>query len=420
MPDPFDSMTLPLTPIDPDPVFAARLRARLGRVLVQTIGASTMTTTATTPSAVAPGMAGAAITPYLAVSGAESAIRWYGEAFGARLVGAPIVMPDGSVGHAELDLAGARLMLSDPSEPIGVVAPDPAGGASTTLHLDVADVDTVFNRAAGLGARVERPPTDYPYGRAGVLRDPFGHRWMVMTTPQRGLRHGDIGYVSLWVPDANVAARFFSRVLGWRFAPASGPEGHQVEGLSMHHGLWSNETAHTLFCCYAVDSVHEAIERVRTAGGTAEDPHVEPYGLISMCTDDQGMSFAVFEPVGGTTQGPGPAENGEVHGDLAYVTMEVPNSNRAREFYGSVLGWRFSPGRVEDGWQVDGPAPMMGLAGGHEPATNVPMYRVEDISRAVAAVREAGGSASDPETQPYGITAICTDDQGTRFGLGQL
>jgi predicted enzyme related to lactoylglutathione lyase len=92
---------------------------------------------------------------------------------------------------------------------------------------------------------------------------------------------------------------------------------------------------------------------------------------------------------------------------------------RARAFYGSVLGWRFRPGRVEDGWQVDDVAPMTGLSGGHGQATTVPMYQVDDIEAAVRRVRDGGGSASDPEVQPYGITSTCTDDQGTRFYLGQ-
>ena len=63
---------------------------------------------------------------------------------------------------------------------------------------------------------------------------------------------------------------------------------------------------------------------------------------------------------------------------------------------------------------------MVGISGGHALATTVPMYRVDDIARAVDRVRTAGGTASAPEAQPYGITSTCTDDQGTRFYLGQL
>jgi predicted enzyme related to lactoylglutathione lyase len=96
------------------------------------------------------------------------------------------------------------------------------------------------------------------------------------------------------------------------------------------------------------------------------------------------------------------------------------NAAAARAFYGSVLGWRFEPGRVADGWQVLDVAPMTGLSGGHDRATTVPMYRVDDIATAVQRVRDAGGTATDPEAQPYGTTSACADDQGTRFYLGQL
>jgi len=63
---------------------------------------------------------------------------------------------------------------------------------------------------------------------------------------------------------------------------------------------------------------------------------------------------------------------------------------------------------------------MVGISGGHDVATTVPMYSVDDIATAVRAVRERGGVATDPERQPYGIASTCSDDQGTRFYLGQL
>lgn len=64
---------------------------------------------------------------------------------------------------------------------------------------------------------------------------------------------------------------------------------------------------------------------------------------------------------------------------------------------------------------------MVRVSGGHPAATTVPLYRVDDIAAAVEVVRAAEGTATtDPEPQPYGITATCTDDQGTRFHLGQL
>ena len=100
--------------------------------------------------------------------------------------------------------------------------------------------------------------------------------------------------------------------------------------------------------------------------------------------------------------------------------MEVTDSARTREFYGTALGWRTSPGHVDDGWSVEGVTPMVGIAGGRPTARCVPMYQVDDVHAAVARVRAAGGTATEPEQQPYGITSEAVDDQGTHFYLGQI
>ena len=420
MADPLEVLRTPLVPIAPDPSFAIRLRARVERALTLPRGATMSTATLETTRETA--LTGAAVVPYIAVADARRALDWYEEALGARRRGEPIVMPDGRIGHAELEIAGGLVMLADAYPEIGIVAPEPGAAVTFSLHAEVPDVDAATERAVRAGAVLERPPADYPYGRNAVVRDPFGHRWMLDSTapadatPALNPRHGDIGYVSLWVPDVDRADAFYSRVLGWRTA-APHPRSRQVEGVTLHHGLWGGEQHNTLFLCITVDDVPAAVERVRGAGGTAEDPHEEPYGLISLCTDDQGMRFAIFQaPPGPSAKGP---ENGAHHGDISYITLEVADSARFRAFFGHVAGWRFQPARVEDGWGVEDVAPMVGLQGGHERATGVPMYRVDDIAAAVERVREAGGTATDPVAQPYGITSECVDDQGTRFYLGQ-
>lgn len=368
-----------------------------------------------------------AIVPYLAVAGAREAIEWYREALGARLLGAPIVMPDGRIGHAELEIPpGGRIMLSEEHPEIGVAAPASGAGATVTIYADVPDVDALVSRAVGAGARLEREIADYDYGRNGVIRDPFGHRWLISTetepVPAAGrLRHGDIGYSSLWVPDADRAARFFSEVLGWRCEAHDDRRGWAVRDLSLPTGINPGHAEATLFLCYAVGDLAATTAAVRSAGGSAEEPIAEPWGSTVMCTDNQGMAFAVFEPRDGVApaDAPPPPE-GRRRGDLSYITVHVADSESARDFYTSVLGWRWHPGRVEDGWGAEGPVPMTGLSGGHQNALVIPMYRVDDVTEAVARVRAAGGVSTDPEPQPYGITAECQDDQGTRFYLGEL
>ncbi|MBV8461665.1 MAG: VOC family protein [Acidimicrobiales bacterium] len=441
MADPFDVLRALDEPVEPDRAFADRLRDRLARALVLPKGVTVSELTLDLPTESRAGappapVAGlASITLYLSVAGAADAISWYGEALGARLAAEPIVMPDGRIGHAELDLGGARFFLSEEHPEIGIVAPEPGGGVTFTAYLSVEDVDAVLDRAVGAGAVLERAAADYDYGRNGVIRDPFGHRWMVASEPSApagtaagasGFRHGDIGYVSLWVPDVARAASFFGAVLGWSFDPVPDERapGRRVTGQRLHHGLWGGVEDPTLFCCYAVDDVDLAADRIRAAGGVASEATEEPYGRVVEATDPMGVRFAVFTPPGGTApKGSRPDPSSQPasrQGDVAYVTMEVSDSSTTRAFYGHVLGWHTTPGRVVDGWNVEQVEPMIGIAGSQPRVRCVPMYRVDDIEAAVHRVRAAGGQATDPEVQPYGTTSDATDDQGTRFYLGQL
>jgi predicted enzyme related to lactoylglutathione lyase len=227
---------------------------------------------------------------------------------------------------------------------------------------------------------------------------------------------GDVGFVSQFVPDLERGEAFYGAVLGWTFAPRR-PDIRQITNASREMHLAGSAEHSTLYCAFVVDDLEAAVAAVRARGGTATDPESRPYGIHSDCTDDQGTEFSLYQPV---EEDPRPPMNGSVPGDLAYLTLEVVDSARAREFYGAVLGWTFTPGHVEDGWQVEGVAPMTGLSGGHERATGVPMWLVPDVAAAVAAVRAAGGTSTDPQRQPYGISAECTDDQGVRFYLGEL
>ncbi len=436
MTDPLEALRTPIVPVDPDPAFAAALRQRITRALALPRGVAVSESLSPPtadpqpadpqpadpqPADPQPQPAGA-ITPYLAVADARRALEWYAEAFGARPRGEPIVMPDGRIGHAEIEIAGGVVMISDPHAEIGVVAPTPDAGVSVTLHATVADVDALAASAVRSGARLERPASDNPYGRIAVVRDPFGHRWMLNTPPAggpplgRSAREGDLAYVSLWVPDGEQAAAFFGDVLGWKYAGGAGAT-RQVLGATPPHGIFGGQLRSSLFLCLAVDDLDVARRRGRAAGGRDGDPRTEPYGRVVDCADDQGMPFALVE---GTDDGSGPAGGGGSPGDLAYVTLEVADSARARAFYAAVVGWRFAPGRSVDGWNSENVGPMVGLHGGHAVVTAVPMYHVAHVEAAVARVRSAGGSATDPERHPYGVTADCVDDQGTRFYLGQL
>jgi predicted enzyme related to lactoylglutathione lyase len=436
MTDPFEVLRAPVTPADPDPVFAARLRDRLARALGLPRGV-TVTDIFTQPRpepAAAPAEHGAAI-PYLAVRGARAALDWYADVLGARLRGEAVIMPDGRVGHAELELATGVIYLADEHPGIGHRAPEP-GGVPVSLVLAVADVDGVARAAVRAGATLDREPYQAHGHRNATVTDPFGHRWMLQAPlvaaaghGPRPLRQGDIGYASLWVPDVARAAAFYGSVLGVEYQPAHGGRGWQAAGLTPPQGFWEGDPP-TLFCSYTVDDAAAAVAQVRAAGGQASEPVPRPYGPTADCTDVDGARFAVYQPRGGPAGSqraaepqPAPAEPRPAlagrDGDLIYVTLEVADAARTLAFYRAVLGWRSRPGRTPGGWQVEGTSPMIGVSGGHHRATAVPVWRVADVAAAVARARAAGGTATEPHREPYGLIAECRDDQGTRFSLSQ-
>lgn len=95
------------------------------------------------------------ITPYACMPDTRAAIDFYVAAFGAQVSVEPMVMDDGRIGHAEITMGDARVMMSDPYPELHVVAPAPEG-ASVTLYLDVADVDATTDRAVAAGAVLDR------------------------------------------------------------------------------------------------------------------------------------------------------------------------------------------------------------------------------------------------------------------------
>ena len=121
------------------------------------------------------------VTPYLTVTDGRAAISLYQKIFGAKEIGR-ISMPDGSVGHAELQIGDSRLMLSDEMPAWGNKSPATLNGTAVGIALYVSDVDTVFQRAVDAGATVVEAVRDQFYGdRSGTLLDPFGHKWHILT-----------------------------------------------------------------------------------------------------------------------------------------------------------------------------------------------------------------------------------------------
>ena len=300
MTDPFEALREPVTPVDPDPGFAGRLRLRLTREVFAPAGGTMSQQTAAVHAEREPAWP-PTLTPYIVVSDARRAMDWYAEVFGAQRRGELHVNADGTIGHAEVGIGDAVLMFSEASDlwpDVPVRAPESPATFSHTLHLEVNDVDGTAERARRSGASVEREPADQPYGRAAVIVDPFGHRWTLLRPPARAtrLRQGDVANVTMTARDAQRAKEFYEAVL-------------QVPFSEGHPGAWrTDETAPPLGILpsrgaepevqlsYRVDDIAAAVERVRAAGGRADEPERRRFGLSTECVDDQGATFRLWQP----------------------------------------------------------------------------------------------------------------------------
>lgn len=117
--------------------------------------------------------------PYLIVRDAAAAIEFYKRIFGAE-EGMRLAEPSGRIGHAELKLGAAMIMIAEEHPDRGVLSPLAYGGTGSFLHLHVDNVDTMTQLAAEAGAKILAEPKTQFYGeRSSKIQDPFGHVWML-------------------------------------------------------------------------------------------------------------------------------------------------------------------------------------------------------------------------------------------------
>ncbi len=119
------------------------------------------------------------VTPYLGVADGNAAIAFYVAAFGA-VERFRLPTEDGKkVMHAELEIAGGTIFLSDMGP-----AREPSAVSIALGLADAKAVDALAKRLGEHGATVTFGPEDMFWGdRFAEITDPFGHRWM-LTAPK--------------------------------------------------------------------------------------------------------------------------------------------------------------------------------------------------------------------------------------------
>ncbi|MET8578506.1 VOC family protein [Streptomyces sp. NPDC005012] len=245
-------------------------------------------------------------------------------------------------------------------------------------------------------------------------------------------------WLDLGAPDVRAAASFYGAVLGWDYRSMG--EGEDMEGGMFQKdgrtvaglGRLTEEGARPAWMIYYsvtdADATTAAVER---AGGTVRVPprDLDEWGRMAQYDDPLGGQFAVWQP--GTTKG---VDLVDKPGSLSWTELYTSDAAASKEFYGEVLGWRFSdmdlpggggtysmitpaglPEERMHGGVMELPAEHLGLAHGR-PYWH-PVFNVTDCDAAVARVTENGGSIQmGPETaEGVGRMAVCLDPSTADF-----
>jgi predicted enzyme related to lactoylglutathione lyase len=110
--------------------------------------------------------------------------------------------------------------------------------------------------------------------------------------------------------------------------------------------------------------------------------------------------------------------------NISFFELGVQDAEKGRAFYGELFGWGFETGPSGQGFKID----TGGVPGGMHPndkgAAPYVFFAVEDMDAAVATVERLGGAVtadhsgeSEEGVARFGRFKLCTDDQGSSFGL---
>jgi predicted enzyme related to lactoylglutathione lyase len=301
-PDPLDALLSPITPVAPDPAFAARLRRRLEQAVLPTLSkGSTMPTHLHTERTDRPrnGLRHGDVSYItLGLPDLERGKAFYGAVLGWRF------SPGSSDHGAQVDDVVPMVGLWDGEQSDG----EWIHGAVLGFRVD--DIAETVTAIRAHGGTVSDPHPE-PYAMAAEGRDDQGLPFYLHQMPSdeetpgpddgdpsNGEFEGDLSYLTMVIPDIEAAHAFYGEVFGWTFNIGRAG-GAQVSGVAPQIGMTTQpETGPAtpgVILCYRVDDIGAAVERVRAAGGEARETQQRPYGLESLCGDDQGTPFYLHQ-----------------------------------------------------------------------------------------------------------------------------
>jgi len=109
----------------------------------------------------------------------------------------------------------------------------------------------------------------------------------------------ELGYVTIPVPNVSRAKTFFGALFGWACAAEFGPNSAHVGNTRMPIGFSTGGPTDYSTLYFQVGDLAAMTANVKTLGGAAGEVAESPSGLSSVCKDDQGTVFSLWQPAPG-------------------------------------------------------------------------------------------------------------------------
>jgi uncharacterized protein len=255
--------------------------------------------------------------------------------------------------------------------------------------------------------------------------------------------HGDFIWYELLTFDADAAADFYGKVVGWTSSNSGQPDvdyrffssgdgSDMADGVGGFMAITPDMAAGGAVPCWlgyiGVDDVDASVAAMTSAGGTVQMPAFDMPGVgrMAMVSDPQGAPFYVMKGASEETSHSFASETPK-NGHCAWNELSTTDTAAAVDFYTAQFGWK-QEGEMDMGpmgkylFLHHGP----GMIGAIMPKMpQMPMsawvyyFRVPDIDVAAEAIKANGGTIlQEPIEIPggdYSMNAL--DPQGAAFAL---
>jgi predicted enzyme related to lactoylglutathione lyase len=268
-------------------------------------------------------------------------------------------------------------------------------------------------------------------------------------------RDGYIPGVPCWIdtsqPEPEAAVDFYGGLFGWEFEDVMPPGSAGKYFIGRIRGLdvaavgaqpEGGPPAAVWNTYVWVDSADETAAKVKDAGGKVltEPFDVMEAGRMAVCADPAGAVFSLWQ-----AKNHRGARLVNEHGTLNFNTLNTPDVEGAKSFYGSVFGWgildlggsghmwtlaaygdhleELNPGMRAGMAEMGGPAGFENVVASLSPTAGQDTpphwgvtFAVDDADAAAAKAKDLGGQVVVPPFDaPWTRMTVITDPQGATF-----